>query len=64
MYSSCKSTVECEVANLPLAMVYMHTCSSDQKRETLVASGCAVNGGMLLLVAMICFCVGKYNIQS
>ncbi|GJQ14325.1 hypothetical protein GpartN1_g6116.t1 [Galdieria partita] len=58
IYESCKTTVQCEVANLPLAIIYLHTCSSDQKHEALRGSASAVEGGVLLLVSMICFCIG------
>ncbi|EME27782.1 uncharacterized protein Gasu_46070 [Galdieria sulphuraria] len=50
IYESCKTTVQCEVANLPLATIYMHTCSSDQKYETLRGSASAVEGAYVLFL--------------
>jgi len=58
VYESCKKTIHCELANLPLADVYMHTCSSDEKHQALRGSASAVQGGVLVLIAMVCFCIG------
>jgi hypothetical protein len=61
VYESCKKTIHCELANLPLADVYMHTCSSDEKHQALRGSASAVQGGVLVLIAMVCFCIGKFQ---
>eukprot|EP00871_Galdieria_phlegrea_P001435 jgi/Galph1/2292/GphlegSOOS_G982.1 len=63
MYNTCTDVANCEVSNMPISLLYLHSCSSDRQNDLLRGHDASVMGAVFILTAMACYCVGFFMLM-